>query len=80
MTDTANNPTPSIATLLLGLSGQQKMGFMVAIAATIAVLAGFWMWGQTPDYRVLYANLSDRDGGAIIESLQQQNKIGRAHV
>lgn len=73
MTDTANNPTPSIATLLLGLSGQQKMGFMVAIAATIAVLAGFWMWGQTPDYRVLYANLSDRDGGAIIESLQQQN-------
>lgn len=73
MTDTANNPTPSIATLLLGLNGQQKMGFMVAIAATIAVLAGFWMWGQTPDYRVLYANLSDRDGGAIIESLQQQN-------
>lgn len=73
MTDTANNPTPSIATLLLGLNGQQKMGFMVAVAATIAVLAGFWMWGQTPDYRVLYANLSDRDGGAIIESLQQQN-------
>ncbi len=73
MTDTANNPTPSIATLLLGLNGQQKMGFMVAIAATIAVLAGFWMWGQTPDYRVLYTNLSDRDGGAIIESLQQQN-------
>lgn len=31
------------------------------------------MWGQTPDYRVLYSNLSDRDGGAIIESLQQLN-------
>lgn len=31
------------------------------------------MWGQTPDYRVLYSNLSDRDGGAIIESLQQMN-------
>lgn len=73
MADTPNNPTPSIASLLLSLSGQQKMGFMVAVAATIAVLAGLWMWGQTPDYRVLYANLSDRDGGAIIESLQQQN-------
>lgn len=80
MTDTPNNPaiavapqTPSVASLLLGLSAQQKLGFMVAVAATIAVLAGFWMWGQTPDYRVLYANLSDRDGGAIIESLQQQN-------
>jgi flagellar M-ring protein FliF len=73
MTDTPNNSTPSIFSLLLGLNGQQKMGFMVAVAATIAVLAGLWMWGQTPDYRVLYANLSDRDGGAIIESLQQQN-------
>jgi flagellar M-ring protein FliF len=37
------------------------------------VLVGLWIWGQTPDYRVLYSNLSDRDGGAIIESLQQQN-------
>lgn len=75
MTDTPNNPapTPTVTSLLLSLSGQQKMGFMIAVAATIAVLVGFWMWGQTPDYRVLYANLSDRDGGAIIESLQQQN-------
>ncbi|MDE1990199.1 MAG: flagellar M-ring protein FliF, partial [Betaproteobacteria bacterium] len=30
-------------------------------------------WGTTPDYRVLYSNLSDRDGGAIIDSLQQMN-------
>ncbi len=73
MTDTPNNPPPSIAGLLLGLSAQQKMGLIVAVAATVAVVAGLWMWGQTPDYRVLYANLSDRDGGAIIESLQQQN-------
>lgn len=73
MTDTPNNPTPTVTGILLGLNAQQKMGLMVAIAAAIAVLAGLWMWGQTPDYRVLYANLSDRDGGAIIESLQQQN-------
>jgi flagellar M-ring protein FliF len=46
---------------------------LAAVAALIAILAGLWMWGQTPDYRVLYSNLSDRDGGAIIESLQQQN-------
>ena len=58
---------------LTGLSGRQSMGLMVAIAAVIALFAGMWMWGQTPDYRVLYSNLSDRDGGAIIESLQQMN-------
>lgn len=52
---------------------QQKFGLMVALAAIVALLVGGWMWGQTPDYRVLYANLSDRDGGAIISSLQQMN-------
>ncbi len=52
---------------------QQKFGLMVALAAIVALLAGGWMWGQTPDYRVLYSNLSDRDGGAIIASLQQMN-------
>jgi flagellar M-ring protein FliF len=31
------------------------------------------MWSQTPDYKVLFSNVSDRDGGAIIASLQQMN-------
>lgn len=55
------------------LTLQQKMGVGVGIAALFALIAGAWMWGQTPDYRVLYSNLSDRDGGAIIASLQQMN-------
>lgn len=55
------------------LSLQQKMSVAVGIAALFALIAGAWMWGQTPNYRVLYSNLSDRDGGAIIESLQQLN-------
>ena len=52
---------------------QQKFGIMVAVAAMVALVIGGWLWGQSPDYRVLYANLSDRDGGAIISSLQQMN-------
>ncbi len=63
----------SLAQTLAGLGGKQSMGLMVAIAGIIALLAGMWMWGQAPEYRVLYSNLSDRDGGAIIESLQQLN-------
>ena len=70
---TTNINNPSMAQLLLGIPSQQKLGLMVAVAATVALLAGLWMWGQSSDYRVLYANLSERDGGAIIESLQQQN-------
>lgn len=55
------------------LNIQQKMGLGIGVAALFALIAGAWMWGQTPDYRLLYSNLSDRDGGAIIESLQQMN-------
>lgn len=55
------------------LSGQQKMGLAVALAALIALAVGLWLWGSTPEYRVLYSNLNDKDGGAIIDSLQQMN-------
>ena len=69
MAEQENNATSRFNQLNL----QQKMGLAVGIAALFALIAGMWMWGQTPDYRVLYSNLSDRDGGAIIESLQQMN-------
>ena len=68
-----DNPTPTLAQTLARLSSQQKIGLMVAVAAIVALTAGMWMWGQSPEYRVLYSNLSDHDGGTIIDSLQQQN-------
>lgn len=55
------------------LSTEKKLGLMVATATIIAIIVGAWMWSQTPDYRVLYSNVSDQDGGAIISSLQQLN-------
>ncbi len=59
---------------MLGLiPSKQKLGLMVALAAMTALVVAGWLWGQSPDYRVLYANLSDRDGGAVIASLQQMN-------
>ncbi|ADE10838.1 flagellar basal-body MS-ring/collar protein FliF [Sideroxydans lithotrophicus] len=73
MADTDANMNVSLTRLLFGMPSQQKLGLIVAVAATVALLAGLFMWGQTPDYRVLYANMSERDGGAVIESLQQQN-------
>jgi len=61
------------ATGLNQLNPRQIISIAVGVAALIALLTSVWMWGQTPDYRVLYSNISDRDGGAIIESLQQLN-------
>ncbi len=69
MADQANVPTSNINQL----DTKQKFGIAIGVAVLIALLTSIWMWGQTPEYRVLYSNLSDRDGGAIIESLQQQN-------
>lgn len=46
---------------------------MLGIAAVIGVMASVWMWTKQPDYRVLFSNFSDRDGGAIVASLQQLN-------
>ena len=55
------------------MSSQQKLGLMLVASAIIALLGGGWMWSRTPDYKVLFSNVSDRDGGAIIASLQQMN-------
>jgi flagellar M-ring protein FliF len=52
---------------------QQKFGYLITLAAAVAVLTGAWMWSRTPDYRVLFANLGDRDGGAVITALNQMN-------
>ncbi len=45
----------------------------IAVAAVIAMMAGLWLWSSQPVYKVLFSNFSDRDGGAIVASLQQMN-------
>lgn len=58
---------------LTRLSNQQKVLLMVAIAAIIALLVASSTWIKQADYRVLFSNISERDGGAIIASLEQLN-------
>jgi flagellar M-ring protein FliF len=53
--------------------GKNPLFIGVGIALLVAVLVAAVMWGQTPDYKVLYANLSDKDGGAILAQLSQMN-------
>ncbi len=55
------------------LPNQKKIGLILAAAAITTLLVGAWIWSQTPDYRVLYSNVSDTEGGAIITALQQMN-------
>ena len=53
--------------------GGRNFVLALGAAAVMAVMAGVWMWSQQPDYRVLFSNFNDRDGGAIVASLQQMN-------
>ena len=55
------------------LSNQKKLGLIISAAAIVALLVGALMWSQTPEYRVLYNNVPDQDGAAIISALQQMN-------
>ncbi len=50
-----------------------KLLLVVGIAAVVAVMAVFWLWSQQPDYRILYSNFTDKDGGAIVASLEKMN-------
>jgi flagellar M-ring protein FliF len=42
-----------------------------AIAVVLAIVAAIWLWSSAPEYRVLFSNTSDKDGGAITASLDQ---------
>lgn len=50
-----------------------RLPLMLGASALVAVIAAAFLYSRSPDYGVLYTNLSDRDGGAIITSLQQMN-------
>ena len=71
---TAEQATNPFSLDLLGrLTVRQLVVLMVALSMFIAVLTGSWMWLRQSDYSVLFSNLSEKDGGEIIASLQQQN-------
>ena len=54
-------------------AGGRKIMLALGVAAAVAVMVAVWMWGQQPDYRVLFSNFSDRDGGAIVAELEKMN-------
>ena len=52
---------------------QRLFTVLLGFAALIAILVGVLLWSRAPDYKLLYANLTDRDGGAVVQALQQMN-------
>src|SRR6195952_3700799 len=52
---------------------RSKMSFGIGLAALVGVILAMTMWSSKGDYKVLYANLADKDGGAVIAQLSQMN-------
>ena len=73
MAVTTNTPAGFSLPALMQSANARLLLMMGSAAAIVALMAGVWFWGQKPEYRVLFANYSDRDGGAIVAALQQMN-------
>lgn len=58
---------------LQGLPTNKKMLLYVGIAAILALVIGTTLWMREPTWKVLFSNVSDKDGGQITTALTQMN-------
>ncbi|HBC9085572.1 TPA: flagellar M-ring protein FliF [Citrobacter koseri] len=68
---TATQPKP--LEWLNRLRANPRIPLIVAGSAAVAIIVAMVLWAKTPDYRTLFSNLSDQDGGAIVTQLTQMN-------
>jgi flagellar M-ring protein FliF len=61
-----------IEQMLARLRANPLVPLLVAGAAVIALVAVMLMWASAPEYRVLYSNLGEADGGRIIGELESR--------
>lgn len=77
-TQERQDATPNAsATTLLERAQQQFRGnplilLLITGAALIAIVVALLMWARAPEYRVLYSNLTEADGGRIISELDSR--------
>ncbi len=69
----AGKPLDRAREALARLTDKQKVVLMVSIAAVFALVVVAGSWLRQNEFRVLFSNISERDGGAIIAALEQMN-------
>ncbi|MCB1997134.1 MAG: flagellar M-ring protein FliF [Burkholderiaceae bacterium] len=62
---------PGVVERLAALPARSKMSLGAGIAAVVAVLVALSMNLREGEYRVLFTGLNEKDGGQVIEKLQQ---------
>lgn len=66
-------PMTALPPGLARLPRSQQLKLGIGLIAVLATLAIAWSMFRQPDWRVLFSNLSDKDGGAIVAQLSQMN-------
>ena len=56
-----------------GLPALRQIGLMIGLAASVAIGVAVVLWSQQPNYTLLYANLSSKDAGQVIDALQSSD-------
>lgn len=57
-----------------GSKSFRQLSAMIALAAVISFMVGFFMWSRTPGLEPLYANLSGADAAQVADALRAANK------
>ena len=55
------------------LTLNQRVGVFIAAAAVLTLIIATSLWSKEPSYKILFSNLSDKDGGSVTAALQQLN-------
>lgn len=63
--------TPSPIARLMAMPAASKMKLGAGVAVLAAVVVAIGLWSSQGDYRVLFANLPDKEGGAVVAQLAQ---------
>ena len=72
-TVTAIPVNPTLGQRLASLDRAQRIRLGVGIVLFLAIGIVGLVMGRQAEWRVLYANLADKDGGAIVAQLTQMN-------
>ena len=66
-------PPKNLVGKLSAMPAANKMKLGAAVAAVLAALVAMAIWAGQGDWKILYANLPDKEAGTIVAQLQQMN-------
>ncbi|WP_174848046.1 flagellar basal-body MS-ring/collar protein FliF [Yersinia artesiana] len=71
--DIRNKNTANLMAALERIRSSPKIVLLICGSVAITLIISLLFWAKSPDYRVLYSNITDQDGGAIVAQLAQMN-------